>query len=695
MKLVEIKNSLAKLYYEPTEFPLVISDFLVIDDKNQKILSQVVSIESTSKENTNCAILKFSLDLCENNTFSPYSGYTPALDANVEKVDEKTLSNIFSSAPKTINIGCLTSSTQTEIKINASILNNFLYIQSDKPEDSKNLLQKIVDFNAEQNIKTLVMDFDGISEYEKINRIELGKDFKLPIGTEILNYIYENDLTGLTLEQKTIVQDIILEIQEYIETLDSGFIPFNTLLDVVNDIYETDKSIGIILLRNKLLKYKQYNIFASTQEEIESLSNSMENNNVTVFGVSEINKNWQKESLNFAVSNLKQNYVLIMDAIDEITDKKTINKIYKTKNIKPIITSKYDFENAQTIKSFAKNLILFKPEEQQRAFAIYNSFLMKLNAKEYIVSGDTTFYTPLIIKSAPDVMTLEIVQKSIETKNNLHNEKIEASNDIQQESKDLTQLEETQEVDVIDEIEPLEIDEELSLQDNDKPNELKSIFEESLEEEIAKDVDQMFYASSNEEIEENEKTEFDENIQTSEEDNTDINNQLSDDDLDLLDDLNLTEEDESELLSEDEDIISESENTEQDSDIGILNADVPDLESTHNVDDMLTIDNTDNIELPDEIETNDILTDSKAIQSDIINDESTSSIPIYKTELDSTENVSENIKIAEGNIVYHEKYGRGVVEELFAYGKRTLCAIQFDNVGRRLMDPNLAELKQM
>ena len=62
MKLVEIKNSLAKLYYEPLDFPLVISDFLTIDDGNQKILSQVVSIESTTKEDTNCAILKFSLD---------------------------------------------------------------------------------------------------------------------------------------------------------------------------------------------------------------------------------------------------------------------------------------------------------------------------------------------------------------------------------------------------------------------------------------------------------------------------------------------------------------------------------------------------------------------------------------------------------------------------------------------------------
>ena len=69
-------------------------------------------------------------------------------------------------------------------------------------------------------------------------------------------------------------------------------------------------------------------------------------------------------------------------------------------------------------------------------------------------------------------------------------------------------------------------------------------------------------------------------------------------------------------------------------------------------------------------------------------------IPIYKAD-ENTQASDDKIQISEGNIVYHEKYGKGVVEELFNYGKRTLCSIQFDNVGRRLLDPNLADLKQM
>ena len=227
-----------------SELPLLLSDFLTIDDGNKKLLSQVVSIESTNTESTNCAILKFSLDINENNTYAVYSGYTPALDAKIEKTPTNIIDSVFSSAYKTILIGNLTGSTQAEINLNASVIDKFLYLQSDRIEDTQKFISKLVEFNNDNGLKTLLIDLDGIAEYSNTNVIELGKEFKLPIGNETLNYIYEYDLTGLTLEQKTIVQDIILEIQEYINTLESGFIPFNTLLEVVNDIYDSDKSTG-------------------------------------------------------------------------------------------------------------------------------------------------------------------------------------------------------------------------------------------------------------------------------------------------------------------------------------------------------------------------------------------------------------------------------------------------------------------
>ena len=67
MKLIEIKNNFAKLYYRPNDVKLFISDFLTVNDGNQKLVAQVISIESTSQPDISCAVLKFTLDLSEKN----------------------------------------------------------------------------------------------------------------------------------------------------------------------------------------------------------------------------------------------------------------------------------------------------------------------------------------------------------------------------------------------------------------------------------------------------------------------------------------------------------------------------------------------------------------------------------------------------------------------------------------------------
>ena len=47
-----------------------------------------------------------------------------------------------------------------------------------------------------------------------------------------------------------------------------------------------------------------------------------------------------------------------------------------------------------------------------------------------------------------------------------------------------------------------------------------------------------------------------------------------------------------------------------------------------------------------------------------------------------------------GDRVSTAKYGEGVVEKMIKYGTKTLYSINFDNVGRRLLDPTLTEIKK-
>ena len=50
--------------------------------------------------------------------------------------------------------------------------------------------------------------------------------------------------------------------------------------------------------------------------------------------------------------------------------------------------------------------------------------------------------------------------------------------------------------------------------------------------------------------------------------------------------------------------------------------------------------------------------------------------------------------IQQGDTVFHAKYGSGIVEKMIKYGNKTLFSINFDNIGRRLLDPTLTEIKK-
>ena len=69
-----------------------------------------------------------------------------------------------------------------------------------------------------------------------------------------------------------------------------------------------------------------------------------------------------------------------------------------------------------------------------------------------------------------------------------------------------------------------------------------------------------------------------------------------------------------------------------------------------------------------------------------------SEIPVYEPK--EPENQQQE-NFDEGCRVSHAKYGMGTVEKVIKYGKKTLCSIQFDKVGRRLLDPNITILEKI
>ena len=75
-------------------------------------------------------------------------------------------------------------------------------------------------------------------------------------------------------------------------------------------------------------------------------------------------------------------------------------------------------------------------------------------------------------------------------------------------------------------------------------------------------------------------------------------------------------------------------------------------------------------------------------------DSNTPIVPVYDADIPQEDMVMSD-PIQQGDAVMHVKYGNGVVEKMIKYGNKTLFAINFENIGRRLLDPTLTEIKKV
>ena len=70
MQLLEVKNDIAKIIYNPAENHLLPSDFLLLEDSNQKLIAQIINISTTEASNNNLADVRLSLSIYKQDNLS-------------------------------------------------------------------------------------------------------------------------------------------------------------------------------------------------------------------------------------------------------------------------------------------------------------------------------------------------------------------------------------------------------------------------------------------------------------------------------------------------------------------------------------------------------------------------------------------------------------------------------------------------
>ena len=211
---------------------------------------------------------------------------------------------------------------------------------------------------------------------------------------------------------------------------------------------------------------------------------------------------------------------------------------------------------------------------------------------------------------------------------------------ISDEDKELTELKEDDDSDFdeIVELDDSEISDSDILVDLEDEEFQTENAEDELDKEIVEDVDKVY---------------------TTMKDDT-----ISDEDLDFIDELNseINSDDEELTLTEEFEPVEELQEEEEE---GFIEP----LEEVGNTDDV----------------SNKEILETKNSETTIV--------PVYDADIPQEDRVVSD-PIEQGDTVVHAKYGTGVVEKMIKYGSKNLYSINFDNVGRRLLDPTLTEIKK-
>jgi hypothetical protein len=743
MNIIEVKNNLIKLCYEDE---LILSGFIKVSDSQNTYIAQVLHLEATRIGKVAIAKLIFKY----NNGLSAYDGSIPSLRAELTPISSSVLLDTLEQKDP-LNLCKLAQQPET-LLVDFNLLKDSPIICAEKFYTTKVLLNNFALQLQSRNKKIVVFDTAGVF---KAHKLSIRKDFRLPLNTSTINYIYEKGFEDATAESKAMIQSIFEELSEYSKSVE--FIPFDTFKAVINSEFMRTRLIQLVILKNKIKQIGDWKVFAQNENDFGVLREKLQTENTVVVDISCLQESLQKECIKYVYSvlnSLGEEFYAFTPLSNENSDKFLLQQIFETENVHTTTICGYDYKYLPELKKSSKDMFMFTPLKQQKDFGGYNIFLQKLAEDEFIAYGKMTKFVPLISKLHQLKLEEIYVKKVTETIQKVEHERLVsqlASATCEevvvphQQTTTVNVVEpqpapiETPAQEVVDSIEQEPVNQQVeepaqpveeSVQEVEQPVEDVQIADPIVEEPfVAPQVDEVV-----EPVEENQFVEdMEQPIQEVEdaisdvsddvipveeepaeqtvEENTTVNEQSPlQQALDEVPEI----EDDDELSDDDLDMIEEL--SKPDAEIPVINQEPapqpqvvetpqPQVEEAPQVEEISQVEEVQEAPQPapqpqptpqpepqsvdEEIQNATIPQPEEHLQTRA---NTTPVVPVYPSEIPDEDKVNSDA-IKEGDRVFHEEFGEGVVEKMINYGDKLLCSVNFSSVGRRLLNPEISEMK--
>ncbi len=254
-----------------------------------------------ANQSGNFAIVKLLFNFDNSGLVTNYNGSIPDINSVLLTV---TAEEILEMVPveNPVIFGELAQQS-TVLKLDRSTFEEKLLVCIENTENNIIFTENVAVQLANAGKKVLIIDASG--DFPG-NKLIAGKNFKLPLNYETINFIYEKGLVDANSQTKALIQEVFLEVQNYVKTLPDKFLPFNSFKAVVDDQYQELNLVELVLLKNKLLKFDEADIFAQIKAEFNILQTSLMAQNLTVLDISGVDDAIQREMISFAYSLIEK-----------------------------------------------------------------------------------------------------------------------------------------------------------------------------------------------------------------------------------------------------------------------------------------------------------------------------------------------------------------------------------------------------
>ena len=411
MKILEVRDGFIKFEADSN---ICLSSFIQVSGLAKSYIAQIIQIKRSGINSIAVAKILFLYD----GALQAYDKTLPPEDAEIKDFTFNILNNSINASEPVI-AGEMPEK-DLSIIIDASSFNKKMLMSIDDKDENNILIRNFTKQFNNLNKNVLIIDTLGVINAKKHTA---GVDFKLPLDTASLAFMYQDCLNDATSDSKSLIVEIFRDLAEYSKTV--PFVPFGALKNIVDDMVDKSHVFKLLVLKNKLAKFDKLGYFAKDKAEVDKVERILDSK-CTIIDLSKLDSAFQNRYLAFLYEKLqgREDIQVFLELSNTVSKKNLKNILEDTVPTTFITHSRFKYLN--DIKNLFDNFIISPSITNNEIFKVYNTFLKAMSKDTYLITGEAVNYIPLMssVKLINSVIPQQRPEQAEENIENIKEEQI-------------------------------------------------------------------------------------------------------------------------------------------------------------------------------------------------------------------------------------------------------------------------------